>query len=168
MKTKITSALLILAILFSFAACAKPAADTTTLAATAVQTTVRETETTAPETITEPVTENNTDSRTGAPTTAATAKTTTQAATTSNVKTFTAAQLAEFNGKDGKDSYVAYNGVVYNVTDNKIWKNGEHRGLLAGTDITDDIKNCKYHVAIDFFQKVWERKNYPQVGTFIG
>lgn len=161
MKTKITAALLTAAIVLSFTACAKPAADTTTSATTTVQTTVRETVTTAPETTTEPVTENNTDSRTGAPTTAA-------ATTATTAKTFTAAQLAEFNGKDGKASYVAYNGVVYNVTDNKIWKNGEHRGLLAGTDITDDIKNCKYHVAIDFFQKVWERKNYPQVGTFIG
>jgi len=167
MKTKITSALLILAILFSFAACAKPAADTTTLAATAVQTTVRETETTAPETITEPVTENNTDSRTGAPTTAATAKTTTQAATTSNVKTFTAAQLAEFNGKNGKNAYIAYDGVVYDVTSklDRTWKNGVHHGLLVGTDLTLQVNNCKEH-AKNFITAQFS--TYPKVGNYIG
>ena len=161
MKTRITVVFLAALFLFSFAACGKTETGTSTTAPTTVQTTVQETLTTAAQTTTEPVTENDTDSRTGAPTTAA-------ATTVPAVKTFTAVQLAEFNGKNGKDSYVAYNGVVYNVTDNKIWKNGEHKGLLAGTDITDDIKNCKYHAAIDFFQKVWERKNYPQVGTFIG
>ena len=160
MKTKITSALLILAILFSFAACAKPAADTTTLAATAVQTTVRETVTTAPETTTEPVTENNTDSRTGAPTTAA-------ATTATTAKTFTAAQLAEFNGKDGKNAYIAYDGVVYDVTSklDRTWKNGVHHGLLVGTDLTLQVNNCKEH-AKNFITAQFS--TYPKVGNYIG
>ncbi len=165
MKTRITAVLLATFILFSFAACGNSAEDTSTSANTTIQTTLQETGTTAAETTTETTSASNTDSRTGADTTASTAKATTTAPA---AKTFTAAQLAEFNGKDGKNSYVAYNGVVYNVTDSKVWGNGEHKGLLAGTDITDDIKNCKYHIAVDFFQKVWERKNYPQVGTFIG
>jgi predicted heme/steroid binding protein len=74
-----------------------------------------------------------------------------------------------FNGKDGKDAYVAYNGVVYNVTGDQ-WENRIHHGLTAGHDITTDINNCTKHLplASDYFQKVWERKNYSQVGTYIG
>lgn len=160
MKTKITAALLTAAIVLSFTACAKPAADTTTLAATAVQTTVRETETTAPETITEPVTENNTDSRTGAPTTAA-------ATTATTAKTFTAAQLAEFNGKDGKNAYIAYDGVVYDVTSklDRTWKNGEHHGLLAGTDLTKQVKACNRHL-ITFMEAQFG--TYPVAGNYSG
>ncbi len=57
----------------------------------------------------------------------------------------TLAQLAEFNGKDGKRAYVALDGVIYDVTDNAGWKNGEHYGELAGTDISDAFKNKSPH-----------------------
>ncbi len=160
---------MVLVILFSFAACGKTdTGATTTQTITTAQTTLQQTNTTAAKTTmdikttAEPTpTQNQTDARTEADT-KATANTTAPA-----VKTFNATQLAEFNGKNGNAAYVAYNKIVYNVT-STTWENGEHKGLLAGTDITDDINSCKYHSAVDFFQKVWERKNYPQVGTYIG
>ena len=51
-------------------------------------------------------------------------------------KTFTAEELAAFDGKDGRKAYTAYEGKVYDVTDSKLWKLGEHFGLKAGIDLT--------------------------------
>lgn len=71
MKTKITAFFLAATILFSFAACGKTDADTTTTtAAVTVQTTLQETSATVVETTTEPVTaQPQTDARTEAVTT---------------------------------------------------------------------------------------------------
>lgn len=49
-------------------------------------------------------------------------------------KVFTLTELAEFNGHDGKPSYLAFKGKVYDATE--AFKEGEHGGLKAGTDIT--------------------------------
>ena len=173
MKTKLTAIIIAAAILFSFAACGKTAADTTTSAATTIQTTIQAGSTTAAETTTEPATaQSQTDSRTGADTTAATTKATTQAATTTApaVKAFTKSELAKFDGKNGNKAYVAYNGIVYNVTNSPTsnsWTNGEHHGLLAGTDLTSRLNNCFSH-SDAFFASVWANRNYPQVGTYTG
>ena len=46
-------------------------------------------------------------------------------------------ELSAFDGKDGADAYIAYNGVIYDVTGNPNWPNGVHRGVFqAGQDIT--------------------------------
>lgn len=50
---------------------------------------------------------------------------------------FTAETLAQYNGKDGQPAYIAVNGLVYDVTNHKSWKNGEHHGFSAGQDLTD-------------------------------
>ena len=50
---------------------------------------------------------------------------------------FTRESLAEFNGKDGRRAYVAYNGKVYDVTESVMWEDGEHQEEhLAGVDLT--------------------------------
>ncbi len=54
-------------------------------------------------------------------------------------------ELAAYNGKDGKPTYVAVDGVVYDVSDTKAWKKGKHKGYKAGTDITDLIKKKSPH-----------------------
>lgn len=56
-------------------------------------------------------------------------------------KVFTTEELSEFDGKDGRRSYVAYKGLVYDVTDSKLWRNGEHvRKHHAGNDLTTDME----------------------------
>jgi len=46
-------------------------------------------------------------------------------------------ELSQYNGKNGANAYIAYNGVVYDVTGNPNWPNGVHRGYInAGQDIT--------------------------------
>ena len=74
-------------------------------------------------------------------------------------KSFTTSELAKFTGKDGNRAYVSYNGIVYDITDEKTWKNGSHKGNDAGMDITDKLN------------KIWHgpkvMKNHPVVGKMV-
>lgn len=47
-------------------------------------------------------------------------------------------QLTQYDGKEGRAAYFAYNGGVYNATDSPLWKKGSHMGRhQAGSDLTD-------------------------------
>jgi predicted heme/steroid binding protein len=74
----------------------------------------------------------------------------------SEMKEFTLKELAEYNGKNRK-AYVAYQGQVYAVTDENVWKNGTHKGCNAGTDLTGKIDQTPHGAEI--------LKGYPVVGT---
>lgn len=61
------------------------------------------------------------------------------------MKKFTVAELQEYNGKDGKSVYVAYNGKVYDVSSSFLWEEGDHQGEhTAGKDLTDEIKEAPH------------------------
>ncbi len=46
-------------------------------------------------------------------------------------------QLSRFDGQDGRPAYMAYKGIVYDVTNSKSWKKGKHMAKhAAGTDLT--------------------------------
>ena len=59
--------------------------------------------------------------------------------------TLTLDELAQYDGKDGNPAYIAVDGVIYDVTDVALWKNGAHNGYTAGQDLTDEIKNISPH-----------------------
>lgn len=69
-------------------------------------------------------------------------------------------ELKEFNGKDGKEAYVAVDGVIYDVTNSSRWKNGEHNDFLADNDLSEEIKDIYPHGI-----KVLERM--PVVGKIV-
>ncbi len=54
-------------------------------------------------------------------------------------------EVAVFDGKEGRDSYVIIKNVVYNL--GKKWKNGEHHGLKAGTDVTEGFLSSPHSAA---------------------
>lgn len=60
----------------------------------------------------------------------------------SNQRTFTIGELATFTGKNGRPSYVAVNGIVYDVTNNSTWAAATHFGLVAGKDYTQEFASC--------------------------
>ncbi|WP_367569496.1 cytochrome b5 domain-containing protein [Lacrimispora sp.] len=55
---------------------------------------------------------------------------------------FTLEELAAYNGKNGAPAYVAVHGVVYDVTNNSVWRGGPHFGMEAGNDITEQFNTC--------------------------
>jgi membrane-associated progesterone receptor component len=60
----------------------------------------------------------------------------------SNQRTFTIGELAGFTGKNGRPAYVAVNGIVYDVTNNRAWAAATHFGLIAGKDYTQEFASC--------------------------
>jgi predicted heme/steroid binding protein len=54
---------------------------------------------------------------------------------------FTLEELKQYDGKNGKPAYIAYQGNVYEVTDSDLWNGGEHMGLHEpGKDLTEEIE----------------------------
>lgn len=54
-------------------------------------------------------------------------------------------ELGKYNGKDGNPAYIAVDGIIYDVTESKMWKDGEHNGYTAGKDLTEEIKKISPH-----------------------
>lgn len=52
---------------------------------------------------------------------------------------FTRQQLALRNGQDRPEIWVAFQGVIYDVTSSKLWKNGKHYEHWAGQDLTQEL-----------------------------
>jgi predicted heme/steroid binding protein len=46
----------------------------------------------------------------------------------SEEKKFSSEELAKFDGKNGNPAYVAYKGIVYDVSDSSFWIGGDHLG----------------------------------------
>ena len=70
----------------------------------------------------------------------------------------TLAELADYDGRDGRRAYVAVNGTVYDVSDSPLWAKGLHPpDHQAGHDLTEELTRAP-HV-----RAVVER--FPVVGT---
>ncbi len=63
-------------------------------------------------------------------------------------KEFTTAELAEYNGADGKPAYVAIDGVVYDLTNVPAWKGGKHHGNVAGQDHSETILHAPHKKSV--------------------
>jgi len=58
----------------------------------------------------------------------------------SDERRFTLRDLEQYDGKDGRPAYTAADGIVYDVTASKMWREGLHvRKHQAGTDLSGDI-----------------------------
>jgi predicted heme/steroid binding protein/uncharacterized membrane protein len=76
------------------------------------------------------------------------------------MKRFNEAELAEYNGKDGKPVYIAHQGKVYDVSGSRMWKGGRHmKRHDAGADLTVEIKAAPHDTDV--------LARYPQVGTLV-
>lgn len=70
----------------------------------------------------------------------------------------TRSELKQYNGKNGAKAYIAYKGKVYDITQSKHWKNGEHKGMhSAGQDLTAMLVNAPHSTEVF--------KNYEVVDT---
>ncbi len=70
----------------------------------------------------------------------------------------TVEQLTHFDGKEGRPAYIAYKGLIYDVSRGRLWKNGSHLVKhAAGGDLTDILKTAPHGE-----EKILAM---PQVGT---
>lgn len=54
-------------------------------------------------------------------------------------------ELAQFDGKEGRKAYIAYKGIIYDVSENPMWKNGTHMGRhFAGNDLTEMLSQAPH------------------------
>jgi predicted heme/steroid binding protein len=58
---------------------------------------------------------------------------------------FTERELQQYDGFRGKPAYIAYEGVVYDVTTSSLWRGGMHKDLhFAGTDLTRTLRKAPH------------------------
>lgn len=50
--------------------------------------------------------------------------------------------LANYNGKNGRQAFIAFQGKVYDVTE--LFINGEHNSCIAGNDLTDILESMPH------------------------
>lgn len=65
---------------------------------------------------------------------------------------YTRSQLALRNGQDREEVWVAYKGLIYDVTESRLWRNGKHYEHWAGQDLTDELKDAPHTEAV--FERV--------------
>lgn len=78
-------------------------------------------------------------------------------------KVFTLAELAKYNGENGKPVYIGVNSVVYDVTSYDKWKEqlftSSNDSIVAGRDLSQYVTN------IETSKKLLD--NLPRVGAFL-
>ena len=62
--------------------------------------------------------------------------------------TLTSEELRYFDGQDGRPSYVAVDGIIYNLTQSRLWRGGVHDPsegqAKAGEDLSEVIKKSPH------------------------
>ncbi len=57
---------------------------------------------------------------------------------------YTKNQLALRNGQDKPEVWIAYKGLIYDVTRSRLWMNGKHYEHWAGQDLTPELKDAPH------------------------
>ncbi len=58
--------------------------------------------------------------------------------------TYTLNQLAQRNGQDRPEVWVAYKGIIYDVGKSRLWRDGKHYEHWAGQDLTPEIGDAPH------------------------
>ncbi len=75
------------------------------------------------------------------------------------MNTYTLSQLALRNGQDKEEIWIAYQGLIYDVSASRLWKNGKHYEHWAGQDLTEELKNAPHTAHVfDKFEVVGRLK----------
>jgi len=72
------------------------------------------------------------------------------------------AQLALRNGQDKPEIWIAYLGLVYNVSASRLWRDGKHYEHWAGQDLTDELKDAPHTEEVfSRFKIIGKLENLP-------
>lgn len=61
-----------------------------------------------------------------------------------DIPIFTLQELALHNGQDHPQIWVAFQGIIYDVTESRLWKNGKHYEHWAGQDLTPEMADAPH------------------------
>lgn len=68
---------------------------------------------------------------------------------------YSKAQLALHNGQDKPTIWVAYEGLIYDVTMSRLWRKGMHYEHWAGQDLTAELRDAPHsHQVFERFEIV--------------
>jgi len=57
---------------------------------------------------------------------------------------YTRAQLALRNGQDRDEIWIAYKGIIYDVSSSRLWHMGKHYQHWAGQDLTEELSDAPH------------------------
>lgn len=61
-------------------------------------------------------------------------------------KEITPDQLSQFDGRDGRPAYIGYKGMIYDMSNSRLWKNGSHMVKHhAGSDMTGALPQAPHN-----------------------
>jgi predicted heme/steroid binding protein len=61
------------------------------------------------------------------------------------MKKFSERELIEYDGKNSRRAFIAFNGKVYDVTDSSKWREGIHfKAHSAGIDLSNALKDSTH------------------------
>ncbi len=64
-------------------------------------------------------------------------------------------QLALRNGMDKEEIWIAYKGIIYDVSESNLWRNGKHYEHFAGQDLTHELPDAPHtEIVFERFKKV--------------
>lgn len=72
---------------------------------------------------------------------------------------YSRAQLALRNGQDKPEIWVAFRGLIYEVTTSRLWRGGKHYEHWAGQDLTDELADAPHT------EKVFEK--FKPIGKLV-
>lgn len=61
-----------------------------------------------------------------------------------NLPEYTRFQLALRNGQDKEVVWVAYKGIIYDVSGSRLWRKGHHYEHWAGQDLTEELSDAPH------------------------
>lgn len=77
-------------------------------------------------------------------------------------RVFTEKELQQHNGERGRSIYIAYNGIVYDVTEAPKWRTGLHEDLhFSGIDLTRNLHKAPHG------EEVFVRPAVKRVGRLV-
>lgn len=76
-----------------------------------------------------------------------------------NLPEYTIQQLALRNGNDKEEIWIAYKGLIYDVTNSRLWRNGKHYEHWAGQDLTKELADAPHNANVfDKFEPIAKLK----------
>ncbi|MFA6261707.1 MAG: cytochrome b5 domain-containing protein [Bacteroidia bacterium] len=61
---------------------------------------------------------------------------------------YTRNQLALRNGQDREEIWIAFQGLIYDVTSSRLWRRGQHYEHWAGQDLTEELRDAPHSQSV--------------------